>query len=47
VLVEQSLDFICRLVSRILIIQKDAVIRTMRTEELYTIADEFIGLHSA
>ena len=47
VLVEQSLDFICRLVSRILIIQKGAIIRSMRTEELDTIADEFLGLHSA
>jgi branched-chain amino acid transport system ATP-binding protein len=47
VLVEQSLDFICRLVSRLLIIQKSVIIRSMRTEELDTIADEFLGLHSA
>lgn len=47
VLVEQSLDFICRLVSRILIIQKGIIIRSMRTEEFDTIADEFLRLHSA
>ena len=34
VLVEQSLDFICRLASRILIIQKGMIIRSMRTEQL-------------
>lgn len=47
VLVEQSIDFICRLVSRILIIQKGAVIRSIRMEELDTIADEFLGSNSA
>jgi branched-chain amino acid transport system ATP-binding protein len=47
VLVEQSLDFIRRLVSRMLIIQKGAIIRSMRTTELDTIADEFLRLHSA
>lgn len=47
VLVEQSLDFICRLVSRILIIQKGTIIRSIRTEEFDTIADEFLRLHSA
>lgn len=46
VLVEQSLDFICRLASRILIIQKGAIIRSMRTEELGSVADEFFGMHS-
>jgi branched-chain amino acid transport system ATP-binding protein len=46
-LVEQSLDFICRLASRILIIQKGMIIRSMRTEELGTMADEFLGMHSA
>jgi branched-chain amino acid transport system ATP-binding protein len=45
-LVEQSLDFICRLASRILIIQKGAIIRSMRTEELGSVADEFFGMHS-
>jgi branched-chain amino acid transport system ATP-binding protein len=47
VLVEQSLDFISRLASRILIIQKGMISRSMRTQELDTIADEFLGLHAA
>jgi len=46
VLVEQSLDFIRRLASRILIIQKGAIIRSMRTEEIGSIADELLGMHS-
>ena len=47
VLVEQSLDFICRLAGRVLIIQKGMISRSMRTQELTTIAEEFLGMHSA
>jgi branched-chain amino acid transport system ATP-binding protein len=46
-LVEQSLDFIRRLASRILIIQNGAIIRSVRTEEFDTSADGLLGLPSA
>ena len=46
ILVEQNLDFIAALSQRVLIIQKGAIVRSTKPDELHDhgLIDEFIGV---